>query len=166
MGAEAPPGETMEAVSQPTLSELFKRALARWPSGVTIVAAEADGERRGMTASSFSSVSLEPPLVLVCIDENANLLEVLERGERFAINLLAEGQQAVSDHFAGRSSSGLEPLSPDLSVEGALATLYCAKWQLYPGGDHRIVVGRVEAVRLSGAERPLVYWNRGYRTLR
>lgn len=152
-------------ITQPTLTELFKSALARWPSGVTVVAAEAGGERRGMTASSFSSVSLEPPLVLVCVDENANLLEVLERSERFAINILAEGQQAVSNHFAGRPDAGLEPLNPDLSIEGALATLYCSKWQLYPAGDHRIVVGRVEAIRLGKAEKPLVYWNRAYRKL-
>jgi flavin reductase (NADH) len=151
--------------TQPTLTDLFKSALARWASGVTVVAAEAEGERRGMTASSFSSVSLEPPLVLVCVDENANLLGLLERGERFAINILAEGQQAVSNHFAGRPDAGLEALNPDLSIEGALATLYCSKWRLYPGGDHRIVVGRVEAIKLGRAEKPLLYWNRAYRSL-
>lgn len=152
--------------TQPTLTDLFKSALARWASGVTVVAAEAEGERRGMTASSFSSVSLEPPLVLVCIDESANLLGLLERSQRFAINILAEGQQAVSNHFAGRPNAELEALNPDLSIEGALATLYCSKWQLYPGGDHRIVVGKVEAIRLGKAEKPLVYWNRAYRSLR
>ncbi|WP_119277556.1 4-hydroxyphenylacetate 3-monooxygenase reductase subunit [Calidithermus roseus] len=153
-------------IAQPTLTELFKSALARWPSGVTIVAAEAEGERRGMTASSFSSVSLQPPLVLVCVDEGANLLSLLERSQRFVINLLAEGQQAVSNHFAGRPSTDYEPLNPDLSIDGALATLYCSKWQLYPGGDHRIVVGQVEAIRLGKAEKPLVYWNRAYHSLR
>ncbi|WP_018465799.1 4-hydroxyphenylacetate 3-monooxygenase reductase subunit [Calidithermus timidus] len=155
-------------IAQPTLTELFKSALARWASGVSVVAAEAAGERRGMTASSFSSLSLRPPLVLVCIDEGANLLGLLERSQRFVINLLAEGQQAVSNHFAGRPGTNLdfEPLNPDLSIEGALATLYCSKWQLYPGGDHRIVVGQVEAVRLGKAEKPLVYWNRAYHSLR
>jgi flavin reductase (NADH) len=153
-------------IAQPTLSEQFKGALARWASGVTVVAAEAEGERRGMTASSFSSLSLEPPLVLVCIDEGAKLLSLLERSPRFCINLLAEGQQAVSDHFAGRPGGDLEALNPDLSIEGALATLYCSKWRLYPGGDHRIVVGQVEAIRLGEAEKPLIYWSRAYRSLR
>lgn len=152
-------------IAQPTLSDAFKAALARWPSGVTVVAAEWDGKRRGMTASSFSSVSLEPPLILVCIGEDAHLLPVLERSGRFAVNILAEGQERISDHFAGKPIPNLEPLGPDLAIAGALATLYCTVWQLYPGGDHRIVVGQVEDIRLGEAGKPIVYWNRGYRSI-
>jgi len=152
-------------IAQPTLSDTFKAALSRWPSGVTVVAAEWDGKRRGMTASSFSSVSLEPPLILVCIGEDAHLLPVLERSGRFAVNILAEGQERISDHFAGKPIPNLEPLGPDLAIAGALATLYCTVWQLYPGGDHRIVVGQVEDIRLGEAGKPIVYWNRGYRSI-
>lgn len=152
-------------IAQPTLSDTFKAALARWPSGVTVVAAEWDGKRRGMTASSFSSVSLEPPLILVCIGEDAHLLPVLERSGRFTVNILAEGQERISDHFAGKPIPNLEPLGPDLAIAGALATLYCTVWQLYPGGDHRIVVGQVEDIRLGEAGKPIVYWNRGYRSI-
>lgn len=152
-------------IAQPTLSDAFKAALSRWPSGVTVVAAEWDGKRRGMTASSFSSVSLEPPLILVCIGEDAHLLPVLERSGRFAVNILAEGQERISDHFAGKPIPNLEPLGPDLAIAGALATLYCTVWQLYPGGDHRIVVGQVEDIRLGEAGKPIVYWNRGYRSI-
>jgi flavin reductase (NADH) len=155
----------MSSLAQPTLSDAFKTALARWPSGVTVVAAEWDGKRRGMTASSFSSVSLEPPLILVCIGEDAHLLPVLERSGHFAVNLLAEGQERISDHFAGKPIPNLEPLGPDLAIAGALATLYCTTWQLYPGGDHRIVVGQVEDIRLGEAGKPIVYWNRGYRSI-
>ncbi|MER3479007.1 MAG: MFS transporter [Meiothermus sp.] len=157
--------QSARGIAQPTLSEAFKAALARWPSGVTVVAAEWDGKRRGMTASSFTSVSLEPPLILVCVDEDAHLLPVLERSGRFAVNILAQGQEPISAHFAGKPAPGLEPLGPDLAIEGALATLYCSVWELYPGGDHRIVVGRVEEVRLGRAGKPIVYWNRGYRSL-
>lgn len=152
-------------IAQLTLSDAFKAALARWPSGVTVVAAEWDGKRRGMTASSFSSVSLEPPLILICIGEDAHLLPVLERSGRFAVNILAEGQERISDHFAGKPIPNLEPLGPDLAIAGALATLYCTVWQLYPGGDHRIVVGQVEDIRLGEAGKPIVYWNRGYRSI-
>jgi flavin reductase (NADH) len=151
--------------ARPTLHDRFKAALARWASGVTVVAAEWDGERRGMTASSFSSVSLEPPLILVCIDEDAHLLPVLERSRRFTVNILAEGQDLVSAHFAGKPVPDLEPLESDLSIGGALATLYCSVWQLYPGGDHRIVVGEVEDIRLGEPGKPIVYWNRGYRSI-
>ncbi|WP_174720043.1 MULTISPECIES: 4-hydroxyphenylacetate 3-monooxygenase reductase subunit [unclassified Meiothermus] len=147
------------------MSAAFKAALARWPSGVTVVAAAWGQERRGMTASSFSSVSLEPPLILVCVDEKAHLLPVLERAGRFAVNLLAEGQERVSAHFAGKPVPDLEPLGADLAIEGALATLYCTVWRLYPGGDHRIVVGKVEEVRLGEGGHPLLYWNRAYRRI-
>lgn len=152
-------------IAQPTLSDAFKAALARWPSGVTVVAAEWDGKRRGMTASSFSSVSLEPPLILVCIGEDAHLLPVLERSGRFTVNILAQGQERISDHFAGKPIPNLEPLGPDLAIAGALATLYCTVWQLYPGGDHRIVVGQVEDIRLGEVGKPIVYCNRGYRSI-
>jgi flavin reductase (NADH) len=151
--------------TRPTLPDLFKIALSRWASGVTVVAAEWDDERRGMTASSFTSVSLEPPLVLVCVDEEARIMKILEHAERFTINILAEGQDLVSAHFAGKPVPDLEPLQPDLSIEGSLATLYCSRWQLYPGGDHRIVVGRVEDIRLGQPGKPLGYWNRGYRSI-
>lgn len=143
----------------------FRQALSRWASGVTVVAAEYGGEVRGMTASSFSSVSLDPPLVMVCVDQRARLLEALEHGERFTINLLADHQEADSNHFAGRPVPDYHPLAPDLSLEGALATLHCRRWQIYPGGDHRIVVGLVETLQLGSEARPLLYWNRGYRRI-
>ncbi|MBF6594324.1 MAG: flavin reductase family protein [Thermaceae bacterium] len=149
--------------TQPNLTDRFKIALSRWASGVTVIAAEWDGERRGMTASSFSSVSLEPPLVLVCVDENAHIMGILEHTHRFTVNILAEGQDLVSTHFAGKPVPDLEPLQPDLSIEGSLATLFCSRWQLYPGGDHRIVVGLVEDIRLGEPGTPLGYWQRSYR---
>lgn len=146
------------------ISDLFKTALARWPSGVTIVGAEVEGERRGMTASSFSSLSLEPPLVLVCVDQKAHMMGLLNRATHFTINILAEHQKNESSHFSGKPGPS-DPLRADLSIEDALATLYCSKWQVYPGGDHWIVVGKVEEVRLGEAQRPLLYWNRGYHKL-
>lgn len=146
------------------ITALFKTALARWPSGVTVIAAEVDGEKRGMTASSFSSVSLEPPLILVCVDEKAHMMGLLERASHFTVNILAEEQKNESSHFSGKPGP-FDPLQPDLSIEDALATLYCSRWQIYPGGDHWIVVGKVEKVRLGDGQSPLLYWNRGYHRL-
>jgi flavin reductase (NADH) len=143
----------------------FKTALSHWASGVTVIAAEANGERRGMTASSFSSVSLNPPLVLVCVDHKANTLEFLEQAGSFVVNILAEGQEQESIHFSGRPAPDHQPLNPDLSIDGAIATLYCQKWAVYPGGDHQIVVGLVEKVGMGEGPKPLVYWNRGYRSI-
>lgn len=146
------------------ITQKFKIALSRWPSGVTVVAAETSGQRRGMTASSFSSLSLDPPLVLVCVHEKAHMMGVLEQASSFVINILAEDQAAESNHFAGRPGD-FDPLKPDLSIEGALVTLFCSVWQRYPGGDHRIVVGQVEEVLLGDSSKPLTYWNRAYHQL-
>lgn len=154
-----------------SLQDLFREALSHWASGVTVVAAkDGAGTVRGMTASSFSSLSLEPPLVLVCVDERANLLSVLEQAEHFTVNFLAEGQEEASGHFAGQAAARLLenppfPTHGDLILGDALATLVCSRWQVYPGGDHRIVVGKVERVILGEDRPPLVYYRRGYRKL-
>ncbi|GEM83121.1 MAG: 4-hydroxyphenylacetate 3-monooxygenase reductase component [Meiothermus sp.] len=153
--------------TQPTLSEQVRQAMSYWPSGVTVIAARYGEETRGMTASSFTSVSLEPPLILVCINEGAQLWPVLEQAGRFTVNLLAEGHEHTSAHFSGRPLDGYQPLTDEDSpaLEGALATLYCRTWAVYPGGTHKIVVGEVKKVALGSNTRPLLYWNRSYRQL-
>ncbi len=151
-----------------TLQDQLRQAMSRWPSGVTVIAARQGSETRGMTASSFTSVSLEPPLILVCINETAQLWPVLEAAGRFTVNLLPEGHEQTSAHFAGRPIEGYTPLAGEESpvLTGALATLHCKTWAIYPGGSHKIVVGEVEKVSLGKEARPLLYWNRGYRQLR
>lgn len=153
--------------TQTSLSDQLRQVMSHWPSGVTVIAAQYQGETRGMTASSFTSVSLEPPLILVCINETAQLWPLLEKAGRFTVNLLAEGQEHTSAHFAGRPIEGYEPLSSEEipALEGALATLHCQTWAVYPGGTHKIVVGKVEKVTMGENARPLLYWNRGYRQL-
>ncbi len=153
--------------TQPTLQDQLRQVMRYWPSGVTVIAARFKGEARGMTASSFTSVSLEPPLILVCVNQTAQLWPVLERAGQFSVNLLPEGHEHISDHFAGRPIEGYEPLTAEdpPALEGALATLFCRTWAVYPGGTHRIVVGQVERVTLGSGARPLLYWNRGYRQL-
>lgn len=147
-------------------AQSFREAMARFASGVTVVAARRDEEVRAMTVSAFASLSLSPPLVVVCLDEKSKLLPVLLASGRFSINLLGEDQQALSDHFAGRRQVSQLTLSGDPpSVPQALATLVCRLWQNYPGGDHALVVGEVEKVELGSLRAPLIYWHRHYRRL-
>lgn len=153
--------------THPTLQDQLRQVMSHWPSGVTVVAARHQGQARGMTASSFTSVSLEPPLVLVCINESAHLWPILEAAGRFTINLLAEGHEHTAAHFAGRPLEGYDPLSGGEYpvLQGALATLLCKTYAIYPGGTHKIVVGEVERVVSGQPGKPLVYWNRGYRNI-
>jgi flavin reductase (NADH) len=149
------------------VKESLRQVMSHWPSGVTVIAARHADEVRGMTASSFTSVSLDPPLILVCVNEAAHLWPILQRAERFTVNLLPEGHEHTSGHFAGRPIDGYDPLIGEEYpvLEGALATLHCKTWAIYPGGTHKIVVGEVEKVEMGDENKPLVYWNRGYRSI-
>lgn len=150
----------------------FRKALGAFASGVTVVTGRAaDGEPVGLTVSAFSSLSLDPPLILVCLDKATRSAEALTGGP-FAVNILAEDQQAVSNHFASRKDKRFDGVewqagevhgSPLLS--GSLAHLQCAPHEVLEGGDHLIVVGRVEAVDVSEEGKPLTYFRGGYRIL-
>ncbi|WP_117236888.1 4-hydroxyphenylacetate 3-monooxygenase reductase subunit [Thermus sediminis] len=145
------------------MKEAFKEAMSRFAAGVTVVSARFGEEERGMTATAFMSLSLEPPLVALGIWEGAKVLPLLERSGAFTVSLLREGQEPVSQHFAGRPQEGVSLVEG--AVPGALAVLRCRLQALHPGGDHRLVVGRVEEVALGEAGPPLVYFARGYRRL-
>jgi flavin reductase (NADH) len=155
-------------------TQAFKDALAHWPSGVTIVTTQADGIVHGMTVSSFSSVSLDPPLVLVCAFRGSHTRELIGRSRRFAVNILAEGQDALATRFAGRRPADESPLDgvgwtagrggvPLL--DGAAAVLECAVASAHEEGSHTVFVARVEAASVAPATRPLVYWERDFRRL-
>jgi flavin reductase (DIM6/NTAB) family NADH-FMN oxidoreductase RutF len=147
--------------------EEFRHALSRFASGVTVVTCQgAGGEMRGITVSAFSSLSLEPPLVLVCIDKRASLHDEIREGGYFAVNFLAEDQESVSRRFASKDAdrfNGIhwrEGKSRAPLIEGALGFVECRVVNVYPGGDHTIFVGQVEASGV-GDGRPLLYF-RGY----
>lgn len=149
----------------------FCRTCAKFPTGVTIVTVlDAERSPHGMTASSFTSVSLVPPLVLVCVDHRAKVLEHLRRSEHLAINVLSEGQHELSAHFARRGQNrfdGVEwveghegvPLIP-----GVLASLECRMHRLVDAGDHAILIAEVLGVSHREG-RPLVYYGSGYHKL-
>lgn len=149
----------------------LRRALGCFVTGVTIVTTRgADGRPHGFTANSFTSVSLDPPLVLVCVGYETEGLEAYRQCPRFAVNVLADSQQMISngfaterpDRFAGvrwREGSHRVPI-----LEGCIATLECVVWQRIEAGDHMILVGRVLACEDS-TDRPLAFWRGRYRSL-
>ena len=156
----------------PIDAALFRATLGLRAASVAIVTAR-DGERvHGMTVSDFAGVSLTPPLVLVCADKASNTLPVIEAGQNFTVNLLAEGQETLSNRFASKEHewTRFEGLSCERGatgaplIPGALASLDCRVAALHDAGDHVIVVGQVEAARSAEVE-PLLYWGGGYRRL-
>ena len=156
-GAEGPGG----------LPDELREALSHWATGVAVLAVSDGEELDAITVSSFSALSVDPPLVLASIGEQTSILPMLREERRFTVSILAEAQKAiagaVAERLPGRDAAFRSVSDP--TVVGALATLECALWEEYPGGDHRIVVGRVERVHLGPEAGPLVYYRRAYRRL-
>ena len=149
----------------------FRSVLGRFASGVTVVTTRDErGRDHGMTVSAFSSVSLSPPLVLVCVEQTASMHALLSVGRRIAINILAAGQEALSRRFSGPDPNRFDGIGCTRGQTGAallddvLATLECTIVRLYEGGDHTIVVAEVESAT-SRPERPLLYYRGGYAQL-
>ena len=149
-------------------AELFKRVLGSFASGVTVVTTrDGSGQSRGMTVSAFSSVSLDPPLVLVCIDVKAECYPDLRAAGRFAVNILGEAQGELSRRFAAKGADRFAgvPVRPGVTglplLEGALGVLECRVVGEYPAGDHTIFVGQVEAAAVE-SEAPLLHFRGRY----
>ena len=143
--------------------------MGRFASGVTVVTTvDAEGHPSGITVSAFSSLSLDPPLALVCIDKRAPACAAISASGVFAVNVLADDQQALSQQFASRVEdrfSGVAweagPATGCPLLAGTLAAMECRVHEIFPGGDHDIFVG--ELVATSAAEgRPLAYWLGSY----
>lgn len=143
----------------------FRRVMATFPTGVTVVTARAgEGDPLGITVNAFTSVSLDPPLVLVCLDREADSHDGVLRAGTFAVNVLSSAQEAVARRFAAdpaagrfdqvawRDGPGGAPI-----LEGVAAWLSCAVEATHPGGDHTIVVGRVVAA-YAGPGEALAYY--------
>jgi flavin reductase (DIM6/NTAB) family NADH-FMN oxidoreductase RutF len=146
----------------------FRAALSRFISGVTVVTTLGKHNRpAGITVSAFSSVSLEPPLILACIDKRASLHDHLTEGTSFAVNILAEDQQSISRLFASKDEDRFDGAhyrwgtSGAPLLNGALAYIECRVVHTYPGGDHTIIVGEVESTSTT-EHRPLAYYRGGY----
>ncbi|MDQ4125110.1 MAG: flavin reductase family protein [Actinomycetota bacterium] len=150
--------------------DAFRSALRRFASGVTIVTVAAGDELHGMTASSFASVSLVPPLVLVCLDKSSRTLTLVAETKTFAVNVLRAGQQDVSQAFSRPGVKPFESISHRRGVNGApvlddaIAVLECATYRVFEAGDHEVVLGEVTAASAPGGD-PLVYYDGAYRSL-
>ena len=138
-------------------------------TGVTVVAMEIDGELRAMTANSFTSVSLDPPLVLVCVGKDTKIGHGIGEVAGFSINILCETQQDLSAYFAGAWKGDdppgfhVVPWEGGPRLEGSAAALGCAVHLVHDGGDHWIVVGRVLAAHRSAEQAmPLVFFGGRY----
>jgi flavin reductase (DIM6/NTAB) family NADH-FMN oxidoreductase RutF len=152
-------------------SDAFRSVLGRFATGVTIATArDAAGVDHGMTVSAFCSLSLEPSLVLICIDHAASMHELLLGHPVIGISVLSSSQESCSRHFADTDTKGFEGIpffrgeSGVALLEGALAHLECRLLHHCDGGDHTIFVAEVDhAVARQG--RPLLYYRGGYAQL-
>ncbi|HJZ69635.1 MAG TPA: flavin reductase family protein [Blastocatellia bacterium] len=151
----------------PITKDEFRMALSRFVTGVTVVTTTGlDNRPVGITVNAFSSVSLEPPLVLACVDKRASVHDYLTEGRHFAVNILAEDQEHLSRRFASKDQDRFNGARYRLGVtgapllEGALASIECRIVHTYPGGDHTIIVGEVETAGVA-EHKPLAY-HRGH----
>ncbi|MGQ9369956.1 flavin reductase family protein [Azospirillum sp. A39] len=154
-------------------SRAFRNALGTFATGITVITTRCpDGTPVGVTVNSFSSVSLDPPLVLFCLGRESRSFDVLAHGTCFAVNVLAEEQQELSarfsrgdeqDRWEGIEVERWETGAPIL--RGCLANLDCTKEAVHDGGDHVILVGRVRRLGAREAGNPLLYFRGGYARL-
>jgi len=149
----------------------FRRALGSYATGVTIVTTHTtQGAHTGVTVNSFTSASLEPPLVLFCLSVRSSLLAAFAQADHFAVNVLAVNHQAVSQRFAKPSANTWDGVQFRIGACGcallsdALATFECARHGVYPCGDHVIFVGRVLRFEVALASEPLAFWRGTYGT--
>lgn len=160
------------AAPVPTIdTRTFRNAMGLFATGVTVITTRLGDIVHGMTANAFSSVSLDPMLVLVCVDRKTRMHDLILEARAFAVNVLAEDQEVLSGHFAGRGKDGPPPPSlrfvdgPDgeddggvPTVAGCVTAIRCALEQAYPGGDHTILLGRVTELRPGRAGMPPLLW--------
>jgi flavin reductase (DIM6/NTAB) family NADH-FMN oxidoreductase RutF len=164
----------MTASKSPSSAE-FRLALAQFATGVTVITAEhGAGKVHGMTANSFTSVSLDPLLLLICVAQHAQLLPLVKAKKSFGVNILRHEQEAISRYFA--QTEELPQVETELGIryrwtstgipllEGALVHLACNVVNSYIAGDHTIFIAEVEGVETYDGE-PLLYFRRNYRRI-
>lgn len=152
----------------------FKEVVSKFASGVTVVTTADDRGFHGVTVSSFCSLSLDPPLILVCVDRSIQSHDLITSAPTFMVNVLSRAQSFLAEQFSGQtpladprfshvphvvSESGL-PILND-----AVAWLECDSWNSYPGGDHTIFVGEVTRGGLGTQDDPLIYFDREFTEL-
>jgi flavin reductase (DIM6/NTAB) family NADH-FMN oxidoreductase RutF len=152
-------------------SDLFKQIASHWLTGVAIVTStDADGELCGMTMSAVTSLSLDPPQFLVCMDQRAKTLAAIGHSKTFCIHFLSEHQRDLSSHFARPGGDRFTGIPHRIGETGApilddvIAFVECRLAELHPGGDHSIVIGNAVTGEVVGGQ-PLAYFHGSYRKL-
>jgi flavin reductase (DIM6/NTAB) family NADH-FMN oxidoreductase RutF len=148
----------------------YKDTLRKFATGVTLVTVASGGQVHGMTASSFASLSLDPPLVLVCLEKGSRTRAMVVESEAFAVNVLSAAQEGIAQAFSTSGPKSFESIAhhPGRSdvplLDDAIAWIQCDVRNIVDGGDHDIVIG--EVVECANAEgSPLLYFDRHYRSL-
>jgi len=165
--------KTPKMKTPPLNAHQFRKALGHFATGVTVVTVErAPGSVRGMTANSFTSVSLDPLLILICVEKRAAILPMLEKKKQFGVSVLKEGHEAISEYFSkGTPSAEAEQRlsihyrwtpSGIPVLEGTLLQLSCEVVASHHAGDHTIFVGKVVEAEIHDG-RPLLYFGGEYR---
>ena len=149
-------------------SEL-RHVMSHWPTGVAVVTSRGDDGPRGATTNAFTSLSLDPPLVLVCLDRGSNTLDAVRASGRLCVNVLASGQEELARRFATKQSgrekvAGVahELIDGVPVLDGALAWLVCELERELDGGDHAILIGRPHEIGADGAAPPLAFFGGRY----
>lgn len=149
--------------------EQLRQAMRAWTTGVAVVTAAYDGQRYGMTVNSFTSISLEPPLICVTMKRLTHTHELVEKSGEFALTILSSAQKELSDRFAGKNPDikdrfeGMETETLLLNaplIKGGLAYLNCRVRNAFPVGENTLFVAEVVAAKGEGKGDPLVYHNR------
>ena len=151
-------------------SEDFRNTLSRFASGVTVVTTkDVAGNFFGMTVSAFSSVSLDPPLVLICIENTAGSIDALNASKMFVVNVLSREQAELSERFASPAADKFAETEHELNIDGVpviancIANITCTVVETYEGGDHTIFIARVEKADVNEGD-PLIYFRSDYYT--
>jgi flavin reductase (DIM6/NTAB) family NADH-FMN oxidoreductase RutF len=152
-------------------SDLFRHVMGNFATGITVITTrDGNGNPYGLTVNSFTSVSLDPVLVLVCLDNKLSGLQSFKNSKHFGVSILSEHQEDLSRMFAKKDSER----PPSIYFEGrlgipllrnALAVMECEVVEVYRGGDHQIFLGRVEAAEVLQLDHPLLYFRGKYRKL-
>lgn len=154
--------------------ELMRTAMRNWATGVTVVSSAHNGMRHGMTVSSFTSISIEPAMVLVSLQEHARTHSLVKESGIFAVTILDQSQKAISDRFAGRHTErldrfrGLETYTLVTGaplIRGGLVGFDCKVYETYEIGLHTLFIGRVLAMQNGEGQQPLIYFDRQYNSI-
>lgn len=148
----------------------FRSLMGRFATGVTVITAQdSNGVQNGMTVSAFCSLSLDPPLVLMCIDSSASMFDLLTTCDRFTVNILASDQEEIARRFATTETTkfegiGFSLVEQDAVLDGVLAHAQCSRINSVEAGDHTIVIGEVRSATVTEGQ-PLLYFRGGYSSL-